>query len=368
MTDRLPSLVFIYLSGPQARGPSGESKTVEGVLQLLTQSDRISLGGEDDTIERIGNEEDRQLRLARQFQVLHHLLTDGTIGIDTIDDVLRQTTVERSIKLLGLLGILEEQDHRTAPTVEGVSLLGNVHERMVGRLLADANETDDVVATTRLREQAHLVAIHIKLALGVERTDHLHLVLALAHDERYGRGLSLLDDEELAMRQDATVGQARARGQQIGTRLQGASVLEGVHPAGLSAITTLVVVEERGRAILQTTQGEVVVVERVVQMGSRLIGQHERALMGRDRALGLEIDCRPVAILAIHQGTRDRVALGLDIEAAGDIDEEQQQEIMDYFMEASSDNISEAFDEFEGDYAEEDLRLMRLKLHSKHGN
>ena len=45
-----------------------------------------------------------------------------------------------------------------------------------------------------------------------------------------------------------------------------------------------------------------------------------------------------------------------------------QQEIMDYFMEASSDNISEAFDEFEGDYAEEDLRLMRLKLHSKHGN
>jgi len=50
------------------------------------------------------------------------------------------------------------------------------------------------------------------------------------------------------------------------------------------------------------------------------------------------------------------------------LDEEQQQEIMDYFMEASSDNISEAFDEFEGDYAEEDLRLMRLKLHSKHGN
>ena len=41
---------------------------------------------------------------------------------------------------------------------------------------------------------------------------------------------------------------------------------------------------------------------------------------------------------------------------------------IDYFMEASSDNISEAFDEFEGDYAEEDLRLMRLKLHSKHGN
>ena len=50
------------------------------------------------------------------------------------------------------------------------------------------------------------------------------------------------------------------------------------------------------------------------------------------------------------------------------LDEEQQGEIMDYFMEAASDNISEAFDEFEEDYTEEDLRLMRLKLHSKHGN
>ena len=50
------------------------------------------------------------------------------------------------------------------------------------------------------------------------------------------------------------------------------------------------------------------------------------------------------------------------------LDDEQQQEIMDYFMEAKSDNIGDAYDEFEGDYSEEDLRLMRLKLHSKHGN
>ncbi len=50
------------------------------------------------------------------------------------------------------------------------------------------------------------------------------------------------------------------------------------------------------------------------------------------------------------------------------LDEEQQQEIFDYFMEAKTDNISEAYDEFEGEYAEEDLRLMRLKFHSKHGN
>ena len=40
------------------------------------------------------------------------------------------------------------------------------------------------------------------------------------------------------------------------------------------------------------------------------------------------------------------------------LDEEQQQEIMDYFMEAKSDNIGDAYEEFEGDYSEEDLRLM----------
>lgn len=50
------------------------------------------------------------------------------------------------------------------------------------------------------------------------------------------------------------------------------------------------------------------------------------------------------------------------------LDEEQQKEIFDYFMEAQTDNIQEAYDEFDGDYSEEDLRLMRLKFHSKHGN
>ncbi|MDR1274644.1 MAG: DNA helicase RecQ [Odoribacteraceae bacterium] len=50
------------------------------------------------------------------------------------------------------------------------------------------------------------------------------------------------------------------------------------------------------------------------------------------------------------------------------LDDEQQEEILAYFMEASSDNITEAYEEFGGDYTEEDLRLMRLKFHSKHGN
>ena len=82
-------------------------------------------------------------------------------------------------------------------------------------------------------------------------------------------------------------------------------------------------------------------------------------------ALGLNFDELIKEMEAIvFSGTK----LNIDYYINKILDEEQQQENMDYFMEASSDNISEAFDEFEGDYAEEDLRLMRLKLHSKHGN
>lgn len=66
----------------------------------------------------------------------------------------------------------------------------------------------------------------------------------------------------------------------------------------------------------------------------------------------------------VFSGTK----LNIDYYIEKILDEDQQEEILDYFMEAKTDNISDAFDEFDGDYAEEDLRLMRIKLHSKHGN
>jgi len=44
------------------------------------------------------------------------------------------------------------------------------------------------------------------------------------------------------------------------------------------------------------------------------------------------------------------------------LDEDQQEEIFDYFMEAETDKIQEALDEFDGDYDEEELRLMRIKF------
>jgi len=44
------------------------------------------------------------------------------------------------------------------------------------------------------------------------------------------------------------------------------------------------------------------------------------------------------------------------------LDEDQQEEIYDYFMEAETDKIQDALDEFDGDYDEDELRLMRIKF------
>ena len=54
----------------------------------------------------------------------------------------------------------------------------------------------------------------------------------------------------------------------------------------------------------------------------------------------------------------------LDIHYALDelLDEDQQEEIYDYFMEAETDKIQDALNEFDGDYDEDELRLMRIKF------
>ena len=43
-------------------------------------------------------------------------------------------------------------------------------------------------------------------------------------------------------------------------------------------------------------------------------------------------------------------------------DEDQQEELYDYFIESESDDISLAIDEFDGDYEENDLKLYRIKF------
>ena len=60
----------------------------------------------------------------------------------------------------------------------------------------------------------------------------------------------------------------------------------------------------------------------------------------------------------IFSGTK----LNIDYSLDDLLDEDQQEEIYDYFMEADTDKIQDALDEFDGDYDEEELRLMRIKF------
>jgi ATP-dependent DNA helicase RecQ len=50
------------------------------------------------------------------------------------------------------------------------------------------------------------------------------------------------------------------------------------------------------------------------------------------------------------------------------LDEDQQEEIHDYFMEAETDKIDVAIEEFDGDYDDEELRLYRIKFISEVAN
>ena len=60
----------------------------------------------------------------------------------------------------------------------------------------------------------------------------------------------------------------------------------------------------------------------------------------------------------VYSGTKLDVSYWVDEM----LDEDQQEEIYEYFMEAESDKIQDALDEFDGEYDEEELRLMRIKF------
>jgi ATP-dependent DNA helicase RecQ len=60
----------------------------------------------------------------------------------------------------------------------------------------------------------------------------------------------------------------------------------------------------------------------------------------------------------IFSGTK----LNIDYTLDDLLDEDQQEEIYDYFMEAETDKIQDALDEFDGDYDDDELRLMRIKF------
>ncbi len=66
----------------------------------------------------------------------------------------------------------------------------------------------------------------------------------------------------------------------------------------------------------------------------------------------------------IYSGTKINIEYCVD----NLLDEDQQEEIHDYFMEAETDKIQEALDEFDGEYDIEELRLMRIKFISEVAN
>ncbi|MFV5688972.1 DNA helicase RecQ [Flavobacterium sp. ZT3R25] len=66
----------------------------------------------------------------------------------------------------------------------------------------------------------------------------------------------------------------------------------------------------------------------------------------------------------VYSGTKLNIKYWID----DMLDDDQQEEIHDYFMESLSDNIEDALKEFEGDYDIDELRLMRIKFISEVAN
>ncbi len=83
------------------------------------------------------------------------------------------------------------------------------------------------------------------------------------------------------------------------------------------------------------------------------------------KAKGLEMDELLKAMEQIvYSGTKLNISYWVD----DILDEDQQEEIHDYFMDSESDRIDEALKEFDGDYDTEELRLMRIKFISEVAN
>ena len=66
----------------------------------------------------------------------------------------------------------------------------------------------------------------------------------------------------------------------------------------------------------------------------------------------------------VYSGTKLNISYWLD----DILDEDQQEEIHDYFMESETDKIDDAIEEFDGDYDDEELRLYRIKFISEVAN
>ena len=97
-------------------------------------------------------------------------------------------------------------------------------------------------------------------------------------------------------------------------------------------------------------------------------------IQGVDRKLSLDDIARSKGIAMdellkemdqiVYSGTR----LNIDYWLEDLLDEDQQSELHDYFIEAQTDDINIASNHFNGDYEDEELRLYRIKFISEVAN
>ena len=66
----------------------------------------------------------------------------------------------------------------------------------------------------------------------------------------------------------------------------------------------------------------------------------------------------------VYSGTKLNISYWID----EILDEDQQDELHEYFMEAESDDVSLAIEEFDGDFEEEEIRLFRIKFTNEIAN
>ncbi len=66
----------------------------------------------------------------------------------------------------------------------------------------------------------------------------------------------------------------------------------------------------------------------------------------------------------VNSGTKINISYFLDEY----IDEEDQDEVFEYFRECDADDLDEAYRQLCPDYKEEEVRLLRIKFLSEHGN
>ena len=82
-------------------------------------------------------------------------------------------------------------------------------------------------------------------------------------------------------------------------------------------------------------------------------------------AKGIELDdVLSEMEMIVQSGTKVNIDYYLD----DLIEEDDQEEVFEYFMEAETDDIDEALDEFEDAFSEEEMRMLRIKFMSEVAN